>query len=137
MTDLITTLDSYCKKLFVTYRFDNCRKHLNIMKYFFLFISMSYPLYLIIQNMSKPIFLQFETPFLGNDIGSIWGAYSFPDTIFYKRIILFFYSYLLFRPIMPCHSFLQRCWLICFLIIYIGPKYAEYLNHMLVRSGRT
>lgn len=71
MTDPITAIDSHCKKTFVTYRFENCRKCCDIVKSFFLLISVSYPLCFVLQDISKPIFFQFEVSFFHNDISFI------------------------------------------------------------------
>lgn len=134
MLNLINAINSYCKKAFVTYRFDNYCKRF-IVKFFFLFISISYQLCFLLQDMLKLIFLQFEVPFFYNDISFIQGAYQFTNTVFHQQVICFFYSYLPFRLIMLCHSFFKRCQLIYCIIIYVQAKYMEYSYHKLMRFG--
>lgn len=68
MTNLIITLDFYYKNIFMSYKFDNCYKYFNIIKFFSLFISISYLLYHVIQDLPKPIFFQFKILFFYNNI---------------------------------------------------------------------
>lgn len=60
MIDLIIILESYCKKAFITYEFDNYQKRFNIINFFFLFIFVSYLLCFVLQNIPKPTFISLK-----------------------------------------------------------------------------
>lgn len=135
MTDQITALDFYYEKILLTHRFDYCRKCFDVIKFFFLFITMSYLLFFVLQDMPKPILFQFEIPFFCNNLSFIWASNKFLDTVFNQWVINLFHNVFLFWPVISYYSFVKRCWLICSLIISIRAKHSKDWDHISMRFG--
>ena len=55
LANLVTALNSHCKKVFIADGFDSRRKSYNVVKFFFIFLFISYTLCFVLQDISNPI----------------------------------------------------------------------------------
>lgn len=69
-------LNSHYKEIFIIYKFNNCCKCFNIIKFFFIYICELFIMVYILKYIKTHLF-EFETLFFSNKINFTWKNYNF------------------------------------------------------------